>query len=93
MKNNLKSEAQRKRVKENVWRKVVKLDENASPSGSTEWTWWSYMWYPKAVHCPIAVHDPISGPKDLCRAVDRYTVDSISYVRNFEQLPTQARLR
>ena len=26
-----------------------------------------------AVHCPIVVHSPISGPKDLYRAVDRYS--------------------
>ena len=31
------------------------------------------MWYPIAVHCPLAVHGPISGPKDLYRAVDRYS--------------------
>ena len=31
------------------------------------------MWYPIALHCPIAVHGPLSGPKDLYRAVDRYS--------------------
>ena len=31
-----------------------------------------YMWYPIAVHCRIAVHGLIRGPKDLYRAVDRY---------------------
>ena len=30
------------------------------------------MWYPIAGPSPIAVHGPISGPKDLYRAVDRY---------------------
>ena len=32
-----------------------------------------YVWYPTAVPSPIAVHGPISGPKDHCRAVDRYS--------------------
>ena len=30
------------------------------------------MWYPIAGPFPIAVHGPISGPKDRYRAVDRY---------------------
>ena len=32
-----------------------------------------YMRYPIAVHCPIAVQGPISGPQDLYRAVDRHS--------------------
>ena len=35
-----------------------------------------YMWYPIAGPSPIAVHGPISGPKDLYRAVDRYRARS-----------------
>ena len=34
------------------------------------------MWYPIAGPSPIAVHGPISGPKDLYRAVDRYRARS-----------------
>ena len=34
------------------------------------------MWYPIADPSPIAVHGPISGPKDLYRAVDRYRARS-----------------
>ena len=35
-----------------------------------------YMWYPIDGPSPIAVHGPISGPKDLYRAVDRYRARS-----------------
>ena len=35
-----------------------------------------YMWYPISGPAPIAVHGPISGPKDLYRAVDRYRARS-----------------
>ena len=35
-----------------------------------------YMWYPIAGPSPIAVHGPISGPKDRYRAVDRYRARS-----------------
>ena len=31
-----------------------------------------YQWYPTVVHCPIAVHSHISGPKDLHRAMGGY---------------------
>ena len=34
------------------------------------------MWYPIAGPSPIAVHGPISGPKDPYRAVDRYRARS-----------------
>ena len=34
------------------------------------------MWYPIAGPSPIAVHGPISGPKDRYRAVDRYRARS-----------------
>ena len=34
------------------------------------------MWYPIAGPSPIAVHGPISGPKDLYRTVDRYRARS-----------------
>ena len=37
---------------------------------------WRYMWYPIAGPSPIAVHGPISGPKDRYRAVDRYRARS-----------------
>ena len=35
-----------------------------------------HMWYPIAGPSPIAVHGPISGPKDRYRAVDRYRARS-----------------
>ena len=36
----------------------------------------AYVWYPIAGPSPIAVHGPISGPKDRYRAVDRYRARS-----------------
>ena len=52
----------------------------ADQEGATSERWGLFssgdMWYPIAGPSPIAVHGPISGPKDLYRAVDRYRARS-----------------